>query len=279
MQWLRAGVFDCSQHTAGRQQACVLAGRCPPLLLAATALLSARRPLPSRQPFSRPSAHSLSGCPALQRSTRLLHSSSAAPRPPGAPPPARCDGGGAQGPHFAAGGHQLQELPRPQCDRALQVRRGRPQPPPRSPPPLPPLALPSRPVSLSALHSHGPLLRRRRRPFTTIIGPNGSGKSNVMDAISFVLGVRTAQLRGSLKELLYHNSAGQTAEDRWVLQACQAAGCWDPSSGSEQHACAAVARPAKCDGRAAGRPAGAAAASLLPPADCWRMLLTMLFSL
>jgi structural maintenance of chromosome 1 len=52
------------------------------------------------------------------------------------------------------------------------------------------------------------------KPFTTIIGPNGSGKSNVMDAISFVLGVRTAQLRGSLKELLYHNSAGQSAEDR-----------------------------------------------------------------
>lgn len=52
------------------------------------------------------------------------------------------------------------------------------------------------------------------RKFTTIIGPNGSGKSNVMDAVSFVLGVRTAQLRGSLKELLYHNTAGQSAEDR-----------------------------------------------------------------
>lgn len=43
--------------------------------------------------------------------------------------------------------------------------------------------------------------------FTAIIGPNGSGKSNLMDAISFVLGVRTAQLRGSLKELLYSSSA------------------------------------------------------------------------
>lgn len=52
------------------------------------------------------------------------------------------------------------------------------------------------------------------KSFTTIIGPNGSGKSNVMDAISFVLGVRTAQLRGSLKELLYYNSTGETAEDR-----------------------------------------------------------------
>lgn len=43
--------------------------------------------------------------------------------------------------------------------------------------------------------------------FTAIIGPNGSGKSNVMDAISFVLGVRTNQLRGSLRELLYSSSA------------------------------------------------------------------------
>ncbi|KAF7120178.1 hypothetical protein RHSIM_Rhsim13G0035400 [Rhododendron simsii] len=40
--------------------------------------------------------------------------------------------------------------------------------------------------------------------FTAIIGPNGSGKSNLMDAISFVLGVRTGQLRGSqLKDLIY----------------------------------------------------------------------------
>ena len=50
--------------------------------------------------------------------------------------------------------------------------------------------------------------------FTTIIGPNGSGKSNLMDAISFVLGVRTQDLRGSLKELLYSNSEGDAPEDR-----------------------------------------------------------------
>lgn len=35
-----------------------------------------------------------------------------------------------------------------------------------------------------------------------------------MDAISFVLGVKTAQLRGSLKELLYYNSAGTTMLDK-----------------------------------------------------------------
>ncbi len=50
--------------------------------------------------------------------------------------------------------------------------------------------------------------------FTTIIGPNGSGKSNVMDAISFVLGVKTAQLRGNLKELLYQHSDGQGLVDK-----------------------------------------------------------------
>ena len=48
--------------------------------------------------------------------------------------------------------------------------------------------------------------------FTAVIGPNGSGKSNLMDAISFVLGVRTQHLRGSLKELLYSASSIAAAE-------------------------------------------------------------------
>ncbi len=51
------------------------------------------------------------------------------------------------------------------------------------------------------------------KPFTAVIGPNGSGKSNLMDAISFVLGVKTAQLRGSLKELLY-SDGGATGQPR-----------------------------------------------------------------
>lgn len=42
--------------------------------------------------------------------------------------------------------------------------------------------------------------------FTAVVGTNGSGKSNLMDAISFVLGVRTAQLRGNqLRDLVYRN--------------------------------------------------------------------------
>ena len=40
--------------------------------------------------------------------------------------------------------------------------------------------------------------------FTSIIGPNGSGKSNIMDALSFVLGVQSKDLRSSqMKELIY----------------------------------------------------------------------------
>ena len=51
--------------------------------------------------------------------------------------------------------------------------------------------------------------------FTTIIGPNGSGKSNLMDAISFVLGVKTGVLRGSnLREMLYVNVDSEDAEDQ-----------------------------------------------------------------
>lgn len=52
------------------------------------------------------------------------------------------------------------------------------------------------------------------RSLAAIIGPNGSGKSNLMDAISFVLGVKTAQLRGNLKDLLYFHSEGTAPEDR-----------------------------------------------------------------
>ncbi|KAJ7598927.1 condensin complex subunit SMC1 [Mycena floridula] len=62
--------------------------------------------------------------------------------------------------------------------------------------------------------------------FTSVIGPNGAGKSNLMDAISFVLGVKSAQLRSSqLKDLVYRgrrlakddaeqgSTAGDDAED------------------------------------------------------------------
>lgn len=40
--------------------------------------------------------------------------------------------------------------------------------------------------------------------FTAIIGPNGAGKSNMMDAISFVLGIQSKSLRSTrLKDLIF----------------------------------------------------------------------------
>ncbi|KAG9307684.1 hypothetical protein G9A89_023249 [Geosiphon pyriformis] len=50
--------------------------------------------------------------------------------------------------------------------------------------------------------------------FTSVIGPNGAGKSNLMDAISFVLGVKSSQLRSSqLRDLIYRGSAMQDDDD------------------------------------------------------------------
>ncbi|KAJ1943760.1 Structural maintenance of chromosomes protein 1, partial [Linderina macrospora] len=48
--------------------------------------------------------------------------------------------------------------------------------------------------------------------FTAVVGPNGAGKSNLMDAISFVLGVKSSHLRSSqLRDLVYR---GRTVETR-----------------------------------------------------------------
>ncbi|KAJ3088604.1 Structural maintenance of chromosomes protein 1 [Quaeritorhiza haematococci] len=48
--------------------------------------------------------------------------------------------------------------------------------------------------------------------FTSVIGPNGSGKSNLMDAVSFVLGVKSSQLRSTqLKELIYRGGHHDTS--------------------------------------------------------------------
>ncbi|KAM3568182.1 hypothetical protein VYU27_009693, partial [Nannochloropsis oceanica] len=53
------------------------------------------------------------------------------------------------------------------------------------------------------------------RDFTAIIGPNGSGKSNLMDAISFVLGVQSRQLRSSqMKELIFRADDVQGSANR-----------------------------------------------------------------
>lgn len=52
------------------------------------------------------------------------------------------------------------------------------------------------------------------KPFTAVIGPNGSGKSNFMDAISFVLGEKTNNLRvKKLSELIHGASIGQAVSN------------------------------------------------------------------
>lgn len=53
--------------------------------------------------------------------------------------------------------------------------------------------------SYAKTHTFGPF-----DPFTCVIGPNGAGKSNLMDAISFVLGVQASHLRSSSLASLIH---------------------------------------------------------------------------
>jgi hypothetical protein len=84
------------------------------------------------------------------------------------------------------------------------------------------------------------------KTFTAIIGPNGSGaarrggtarpapltmavagKSNIMDAVSFVLGVKTTQLRGSqLKDLIHtkpdSHADKHSGDGRWEEQTARA---------------------------------------------------------
>ncbi|XP_019371471.1 PREDICTED: structural maintenance of chromosomes protein 1B isoform X1 [Gavialis gangeticus] len=53
--------------------------------------------------------------------------------------------------------------------------------------------------------SVGPFMR-----FTSVIGPNGSGKSNIIDALSFVMGERTANLRvKNIQELIHGAHVGK----------------------------------------------------------------------
>lgn len=56
-------------------------------------------------------------------------------------------------------------------------------------------------------------------PFMCIIGPNGAGKSNLMDAISFVLGVKSAQLRSiQLRDLIYRGLRAQAIDNEETLE-------------------------------------------------------------
>mmetsp|Transcript_38602 Transcript_38602/g.122642 ORF Transcript_38602/g.122642 Transcript_38602/m.122642 type:complete len:1223 (-) Transcript_38602:64-3732(-) len=68
--------------------------------------------------------------------------------------------------------------------------------------------------------------------FTAVIGPNGSGKSNLMDAISFVLGVKSSQLRGSaLRDLVYSNDEDAMDVKRRAFVTC----VYVTAGGEEMH--------------------------------------------
>uniref|UniRef100_A0A0E0JCY2 Structural maintenance of chromosomes protein n=1 Tax=Oryza nivara TaxID=4536 RepID=A0A0E0JCY2_ORYNI len=88
--------------------------------------------------------------------------------------------------------------------------------------------------------------------FTAIIGPNGAGKSNLMDAISFVLGVRSAHLRGAqLKDLIYalddrdKEAKGRRASVRLVYHL--------PATGDELHFTRAITGAGGSEYRIDGR--------------------------
>ena len=67
------------------------------------------------------------------------------------------------------------------------------------------------------------------KQFTSIIGPNGAGKSNVMDAIAFVAGLTSRDLRGKqLKDLIYRASSdtGDGARSSPALSAAWKRRAW-----------------------------------------------------
>lgn len=70
------------------------------------------------------------------------------------------------------------------------------------------------------------------KDFTSVIGPNGAGKSNLMDAISFVFGVKSRDLRSSqMKDLIFRPPGKSPKNQR--LGASASLIYEDPSTGEE----------------------------------------------
>eukprot|EP00124_Ichthyophonus_hoferi_P000405 Ihof_evm15s14 gene=Ihof_evmTU15s14 len=70
---------------------------------------------------------------------------------------------------------------------------------------------------------HGQQILGPFKTFTAVIGPNGAGKSNLMDAVSFVFGVRAQHLRSSvLKNLIYGAGTSRAAKKASVRAVFQA---------------------------------------------------------
>ncbi|XP_021341818.1 structural maintenance of chromosomes protein 1A-like [Mizuhopecten yessoensis] len=72
--------------------------------------------------------------------------------------------------------------------------------------------------------------------FSAIIGPNGSGKSNLMDAISFVLGEKTSNLRVKrLGDLIHGAPIGQPASNKASVTAVYTGGEADDQESTDIH--------------------------------------------
>eukprot|EP00048_Salpingoeca_helianthica_P017482 m.237445 g.237445 ORF g.237445 m.237445 type:complete len:1238 (+) comp21141_c0_seq1:100-3813(+) len=67
--------------------------------------------------------------------------------------------------------------------------------------------------------------------FSAVIGPNGAGKSNLMDAISFVLGIKARELRGNnFKDLIHGANTGRPASERASVTAVLLSGDGDEAT-------------------------------------------------
>mmetsp|Transcript_6549 Transcript_6549/g.14375 ORF Transcript_6549/g.14375 Transcript_6549/m.14375 type:complete len:1364 (+) Transcript_6549:280-4371(+) len=71
--------------------------------------------------------------------------------------------------------------------------------------------------------------------FTCVVGPNGAGKSNLMDAISFILGVQSRDLRSQqMKDLVFRPPGQTTAAAARKLKASATLVYEDPDNNNEE---------------------------------------------
>ena len=71
--------------------------------------------------------------------------------------------------------------------------------------------------------------------FTCVVGPNGAGKSNLMDAISFILGVQSRHLRSSqMKDLVFRPPGQMMAAAALKLKASATLVYEDPERGNDE---------------------------------------------
>ncbi|CAN0546812.1 unnamed protein product [Ectocarpus sp. 12 AP-2014] len=72
------------------------------------------------------------------------------------------------------------------------------------------------------------------KDFTAVIGPNGAGKSNLMDAISFVLGVQSKHLRSTkLSDLVFRADGAVPSSRRAMVKVVYMVGEGEEVRGQE----------------------------------------------